>query len=624
MIQFAMVCFSLKKGKKASTEMFVMNVGGGFANQLFRFACGYQIEKKYNQKMIIQFYDKSSYVDAFLLDELCIPDCKKLYMRVDHDADKVRELLGFEKVTVINENNFESLKEDSFEENTLIYVDAPFQKAVYFDAYINEIRNIFQLRHISEEMKTFKQKIQNQNSVAIHVRRRDFVDARNAAGGQDVNQFYKAAVVYFRKTIECPVFYVFSDDISFCIDFFGHKSDIHFVKIPGGKDADIEEFFCISWCTHRILTRGSSFGRMADLLNDGRDKITVYQGEEKNKDHIVYLGQGKIEELYKEYDDGRIKNKNNEAVIKAPDVYFDCKKNFDEDILSMYLEKIERQYKTDQFVYAEQTLIKAWQYGYESSLLHKYYYKVLKRLCKNEESIIEALAFLKCGGEREEVVKDFSEKDIKKIESYLKKGTQNFLIIPNEPFRNAELNQLCNLGILLRRMGNEVSYIFRKATNEDKLNAVTNNEILMSNYMFTNCEGYMYQSRMYVRDIIEKQYDLDKFISDIVGDDAYYLITDSPDILKKCKSRNLKKVYWKATNTYRYFYGNTQSAAVNPAEADRIVTEEKADEKSGKHIVIEKIPICVMTDKRIPLSKQYAYDKELFDVIEPLILREHK
>lgn len=602
--------------------MFVMNVNGGFANQLFRFACGYQISQKYNQEMVLHIYDKRSYVDAFLLDELCISDYKKIYMRIDHDGEKVREVLGLEKVIVINEANYECLQEDIFDENTLVYVDAPFQKPLYFDQYINDIRNMFQMRHLSEEMQFFKNKIQDQNSVAIHMRRRDFVDANNAAGEKDTNYFYKAAIAYFRKVTVNPVFYVFSDDIFFCIDFLGNRKDINFVKIPGGKDADIEEFFCVSWCTHRILTKGSSFGRMADLLNDSKDKITLYQGEEENKDHIVYLGQEKIKELYKEYEN--VGNKKNEAATQDPDSYFNVGKNFEKNILELYLEKAKRQYKKGNLEYAEQTLIKAWQYGFESSLLHQYYYRVLRDLQKEEEAYIEAVAFLRAGGEIEEIEKDFKKENADKIKDYWKRGTYKFFIIPDESYRNTELNQLCNLGILLQRMGNEVRYIFRKASSGQGINEVTNNEILTSNYMFTNCEGYMYQSKMYVWDIIEKQYDLNKFITSVIGTDTYYLITDNPCVIEKCQNRNLKKIYWKAINTYRCSNENKECGEPDISRIDRVVTDESSDKYTEKHIVIKKIPLSVRTDRKVSLSEQYAYDKEIFDVIEQVILRGDK
>lgn len=604
--------------------MFVMNLSGGFANQLFRFACGYQISKKFNQEMVLHIYDKKSYVDAFLLDELCIPEYKRIYMRTDHDVEKVKELLGMEKVVVINESNYECLNEKIFDKNTLVYVDAPFQRPVYFNTYINEIRDMFRMRYVSDEMKIFKQKIQNQNSVAIHVRRRDFVDARNAMGKQDINHFYKAAIVYCRKMLKTPVFYVFSDDISFCIDFFGNKNDINFVKIPGGKDADIEEFFCVSWCTHRILTRGSSFGRMADLLNSGKNKITIYHGEERDKDHFIYLNHEKIQDLYGEYDEGEVLDRDDGVAMKAPNSYFAYTKEFDKNILSVYLEKVQRQYSAGQLEGAEQTLIKAWQYGYDSSLLHKFYYRVLRGLSKREESIIEAVAYLQNGGKKEEIIRDFSDGEVNKIESFFSKGRQKYLIIPKEPYRNADLNQLCNLGILLRRMGNEVSYIFRTAKEEDGLNAVTNNEILVSNYMFTNCEGYMYQSRMYVWDIIKKQYDLNRFITYITGNDRCCLITDNFEVLQECKNKNLQRIYWKATNTYRYFHGNIKSAVQNFGNADRVITDDDNDAKVDKCIVIDKIPLAIVTNERISLSKQYAFDKELFDVIDQLILREDK
>ena len=57
---------------------------------------------------------------------------------------------------------------------------------------------------------------------------------------------------------------------------------------------------------------------------------------------------------------------------------------------------------------------------------------------------------------------------------------------------------------------------------------------------------------------------------------------------------------------------------------DRVVTDEETDTMSDKCIVIDKVPLCIMTNKKLSLSEQYAYDKELFDVIEQLILREDK
>ena len=164
----------------------------------------------------------------------------------------------------------------------------------------------------------------------------------------------------------------------------------------------------------------------------------------------------------------------------------------------------------------------------------------------------------------------------------------------------------------------------QSAKEEDSFNVVTNNEILTSNYMCTNCEGYMYQSRMYVWDIIKKQYDLDRFITYETGNEICCLITDSPEVLLKCKNNNFEKVYWKAVNTYRHFHGKNRSTVSTVMNVDRVVTDEETDTMSDKCIVIDKVPLCIMTNKKLSLSEQYAYDKELFDVIEQLILREDK
>ena len=80
-------------------------------------------------------------------------------------------------------------------------------------------------------------------------------------------------------------------------------------------------------------------------------------------------------------------------------------------------------------------------------------------------------------------------------------------------------------------------------------------------------------------------------------------------------------MYWNATNTYRHYHGKSKSAVQDHLNADRIVTDKGTDPKTDKHIVIDQIPLSIMTNKKITLSEQYAYDKELFAAIEQLILR---
>lgn len=595
--------------------MFVMNMSGGFANQLFRFACGYQIARKYNQEMVLQIYDKKCYVHAFLLDELNLPDYKRIYTRTENDPEKIAELWGYKNLVKIDEQNFYMLNENIFTNDTLVYINAPFQKLVYFEEYMKEIRNIFQLKNISDEMRRFQKTLINHNSVAIHVRRRDFVEIRNAYGYLLLdNNFYKAAIVYFRKKLDNPTFYIFSDDIPFCVKHFGIKDDINFIKIPGGKDADIEEFFGISWCKNKILTRGSSFGRMADLLNPSKDKITIYQGNDKNKEHIIYLDEENIDKLAKEYNNPKYEMHN--CMKEKVDFSYDnC---FEKAKLSIYLEKAQKEYKAKKPDYAEQALIKSWQYGYGNSEFHETYFDVLCALGKRKEALIEAIAFLRAGGDKQQIVSKLTKNEINLVNTIINKKRQSFFIIPKESYKNAELNQLCNLGILLQRMGNRTCYCFREAKTSDSGSTNLNNEILRTNYMYTNCEGYQYISRMYDIDIIEKQYKLKDFIEGIVQGDICFIISDDYEILKECKSRSMKKVFWKVNNTYRRNNCDSDNAHYELYPKDWIVVDTV--ESETQVIKINEVPWSYETEDSQSLSKQYAYDDYLFYVIEQIML----
>ena len=595
--------------------MFVMNMSGGFANQLFRFACGYQIARKYNQEMILQIYDKKCYVDAFLLDELNLPNYKRIYTRTECEPEKIAELWGFKNLVKIDEQNFSMLNESTFNNDTLVYINAPFQKTIYFEEYIEEIRNIFQLKNVSEEIRKFQIKLLNQNSVAIHVRRRDFVDIRNAYGCLLVdNNFYKAAIVFLRKKLDNPMFYVFSDDIPFCMKHFGIKDDINFIKIPGGKDADIKEFFGISWCKNRILTRGSSFGRMADLLNPSKDKITIYQGNDKNKEHIIYLNEDNINKLAKEYNNPEYEMHN--CLKEKDDFTYDDR--FEKAKLSIYLERVQKEYKAKRLDYAEQALIKSWQYGYGNCEFHEAYFDVLQGIGKRKEALIEAIAFLRAGGDKHLIENKLTEDEINLINIFLNKKRQRFFIIPEEPYKNAELNQLCNLGILLQRMGNKTCYFFREAKVSDPGNSELNNEILRTNYMYTNCEGYQYISRMYDIDTIKKQYKIVDFIEEIVQGDICFVISDNYEMLKECKNKSMKKVFWKVNNTYRRNSCDSDKTQYQRYPKDWIVvdTVDSADQT----IKINEVPWSYEAENPQTLSEQYSYDDYLFYVIEQILL----
>ena len=90
------------------------------------------------------------------------------------------------------------------------------------EAYYADVMSILQENlefPISPNEKNMKmaEKMQNCNSVSIHIRRGDYLTEENQAmfGGICTEEYYEKAISYIRDTVENAKFFVFSDDPSF-------------------------------------------------------------------------------------------------------------------------------------------------------------------------------------------------------------------------------------------------------------------------------------------------------------------------------------------------------------------------------------------------------------------------
>lgn len=101
-------------------------------------------------------------------------------------------------------------------------------------------------------------------SVACHVRRTDLL--HHLAGPPATAALYNNAIRYIESQSKLPVFYIFTDDIDWCLANLSFASPFHFspVRNPDGGYIDL---FLASRCWHKILTDGSTFSEMIDALS---------------------------------------------------------------------------------------------------------------------------------------------------------------------------------------------------------------------------------------------------------------------------------------------------------------------------------------------------------------------
>lgn len=148
---------------------------------------------------------------------------------------------------------------------------------IYYHGYwinkewMNAYRDLF-LSELSirepkdSENKRIWNRIENTQSVGVHVRRGDFVTLNWFIG----EEFYRKAVSQIRERYPDAVYYLFSDEIDWCEEHyaklgFSDGDDIEFVK-GNVEGANYIDLFLMSRCTGLILSN-SSFSFLAALLN---------------------------------------------------------------------------------------------------------------------------------------------------------------------------------------------------------------------------------------------------------------------------------------------------------------------------------------------------------------------
>ncbi|SFG94456.1 alpha-1,2-fucosyltransferase [Sporolactobacillus nakayamae] len=263
--------------------MIYVRVNSGFGNQLFQYACAYSLAKKNHTGVVIE---KSSYGQngnpKFELDRLNIRTIKDvnpvrkqdLLSRVIFNKIRLRKKIGF-FTKIIKESNGATNYDDSIMKNgDGICLLGYFQSEKYFKVYREDIIQMYQPNfRLSTFSMRWKKEIIACNSVAIHVRRGDYV----RIGCTLDMDYYDNAINMINSISNNVHFFIFSDDINFVKKYFSKFNllKISFVEIDKSEgNKDLNEFYLMSCCRHQIIAN-STFSWWAAWLNENCGKIVI-------------------------------------------------------------------------------------------------------------------------------------------------------------------------------------------------------------------------------------------------------------------------------------------------------------------------------------------------------------
>lgn len=250
--------------------MIIMRLNGGLGNQMFQYAFCKVIAEKFMQQIIVDFsqFQQSNrkyslnIFDLGLKEEYCLDTFKgyKMYHLRERKFEYDMEIL-------------ETLDDYNFDLNPLL-ISGYWQSYKYFDKISDKLKHDFHhIYKVQSNYSSLLRLIQNKQSVMVHIRRGDYLIGGNLEkhGVVDMN-YIQTAIDFYRDKLLRPTFFIFSDDIEWCLANMDHQDDIVFVDEDG--DEGLSSFSLMRHCKYFVISN-STFSWWAAWLGDFNKKYVI-------------------------------------------------------------------------------------------------------------------------------------------------------------------------------------------------------------------------------------------------------------------------------------------------------------------------------------------------------------
>ncbi|SEK45651.1 Glycosyl transferase family 11 [Pseudobutyrivibrio ruminis] len=253
-------------------DMIKIKYAGGLGNQMFQYAFAKML-KQNNKEIII---DSTSYKNDGLRDlELNI--FKNIDKELIKDSSLMKKilfkLLYGNNIVQENESQYRIMQSRFFEIDNVSIVGY-FQSAQYFENIRDYLLNDFCFEENDLGLLKLINEVEKEESVAIHVRRGDYLKFPEIYGNICTIDYYSKAIEYIRERHNDIKLYIFSDDIEWTKKQKVFEGAV-FVESNKYTEPKAWMDMCLmSHCKHNIIAN-SSYSWWASYLNKNNQKIIV-------------------------------------------------------------------------------------------------------------------------------------------------------------------------------------------------------------------------------------------------------------------------------------------------------------------------------------------------------------
>lgn len=280
--------------------MIIIEMVGYLGNQMFHYALYLKLKSMGKEVCFdLSWYEKRKCqemrIDRFFDVELPSATEKDIARLADNKMDvfsRVRRKLIGRKGHVYTDI-IECAQPQIFEMDD-VYLRGYWQSEKYFTGIEEEVRKTFRIKeNLTSYQKGILTRIQETESVSVHVRRVDYLDPKGKYAGICTEEYYEKAMKQFAEN-EKIHFFVFSDDYEYVKRRY-QGDNVTVVKPEKEQPYCNMDMHLMSQCKHNIIAN-SSFSWWGTWLNENKRKIVVapprWQNERNMKD--IYCENWKV------------------------------------------------------------------------------------------------------------------------------------------------------------------------------------------------------------------------------------------------------------------------------------------------------------------------------------------
>lgn len=268
--------------------MKIVNIIGGIGNQMFQYAFAMSLKAKNPEEEVLI---DTSHFNGYRLhtgfelkrvfDVKLSPARRGQIARLSYYIPHYTVSRALRRVLPVRRSEYIEPKAFRYDSSALdalgsLYFEGYWQSPRYFEQCAAAVVEAFRFPEFYDQLNLNAARLLGeQNSVAIHVRRGDYVGAANFSGICTL-EYYRKALEQVFELIKTPTFFIFSNDMDWCREHIIpllRGADAHFIDFNTGQKSyrDMQ----LMSLARRCIIANSSFSWWGAWLNARPDKFVV-------------------------------------------------------------------------------------------------------------------------------------------------------------------------------------------------------------------------------------------------------------------------------------------------------------------------------------------------------------